>query len=507
MDHSIEQKHSMPGGEGFDLADGAPSEHDGLMEIISQMESRLAALRDSENQRDRLQEEIKNQFDDLDDRERDLRRREAALDGSSSDVRANRAALEAERARIHDSLAEVSKERESLRTREIEVGVMSETLRRDRELLEGRRTQLEAMERELRGREQVLVTQTERIDQEAGELEERKRELAHREAALREREQEAQAMADQQRARADELASQDRELKAAQQRQQAMQAEVISLNRRLADANGMAAEQSRLVEQVRAEGQRSLAEAQKQVEKLETEANRVRVELAKMRRSPLPAAEGSDSVAPRKAGARRPREMSARSRSGVLAMLWLLTVGIAGLGCYMAIALEQPGAGAWLLGLGFAACFVGALGLSSKPLDPSALPVVLFGGLFGGWFPKMLAVVGNALETWDLPLGAVPTEIVPQLPMVLSLLFAGGVVTFLFVFLGASGGLMAQSLFATLAAAGLALLPDPSYSALAAAALLWSGIMGAALARWSMGVPGHEVMDPSLAVGRLARSG
>lgn len=513
MDHSIENKQPL-GGEGFDLADATavPSEHDGLMDIISQMESRLAALRDSENQRDRLQDEIKNQFNDLDERERDLRKREAALDGNSSGMQADRAALEAERRRIHDSLGEVGKERESLRTREIEVGVLSETLRRDRELLESRRAQVEATERELKGREQVLVTQTERIDQEAGELEARRKEIELREAALRELEQETRSLGEQQRDREARLGEQEREMRVAQERYQAMQAEVISLNRRLADANGMAAEQSRMVEQARADGQRALAESQKQCEKFESEANRVRLELAKMRRSPGSAEGGAEAGSDGKVGLERRVKHatvmpSPRARSTILAVIWMLTVGVAGLACYLGIALGQPGAAAWLLGLAFAGCFVGGMACSGKPLDPSSLPIVLFGGTFGAWFPRLFTLVANAIETWDLPLGALPKELLPQLPVAVSLLAAGVVVTFGLLFIGASAALVVQSLFATIGATGLALLPDPTYSALGAGALLWHGIMAAGLARWAMGAPEQQAVEDVPIPARFIRGG
>lgn len=487
MDHSIENKGPFPLADALDA--GAPTgEHDGLMDIISQMEARLAALRDSENQRDRLQDEIKHQFNDLDERERDLRQREASLNGDSGEMQADRVALDAERARIHDSLAQVSQEREGLRTREIEIGVLSETLRRDRELLEGRRAQLEATERDLHGREQVLVTQTERIDQEAGELETRKKELELREAALRELEQETRSLGERQREREDRLAEQEREIRAAQERYQAMQSEVISLNRRLADANGMAAEQAKLVEQTRQEGQRALVESQKQCEKMETEANRVRVELAKIRRSPGTAeGQSAEGATPVRSAGKRPRIMTARSRSATLAVIWLLAVGIAGLACYLGIVLNDPGAAAWLLGLAFAGCFIGGMSCSGKPLDPSTLPLVLFGGTFGLWFPRLFGLVANALETWDLPLNGLPREILPQLPMAVSLLAAGLVVTFGLLFVGASLSLVVQSLCATVAACGLSLLPDPSYSAMGAGVLLWHGIMAAGLARWAMG--------------------
>ncbi len=490
MDHSIENKQPLDLTDAMDAAAGGESgEHDGLMDIISQMEARLAALRDSENQRDRLQDEIKHQFSDLDERERDLRLREASLNGDTGDMQADRAALDAERARIHDSLAQVSQERDGLRTREIEIGVLSETLRRDRELLEGRRAQIEASERELHGREQVLVTQTERIDQEAGELETRKKELELREAALRELEQETRSLGERQREREDRLGEQEREIRAAQERYQAMQAEVISLNRRLADANGMAAEQAKLVEHTRHEGQKALTESQKQCEKMETEANRVRVELAKIRRSPAPTEGGGDqhgAVAPRPA-VRRAKILNARGRSTTLAIIWLLTVGVAGLACYLGIALNDPGAAAWLLGLAFAGCLIGGMGCSGKPLDPSTLPVVLFGGTFGLWFPRLFGLVANALETWDLPLNGLPRELLPQLPMAVSLLTAGLVVSCGLLFIGASLSLVVQSVCATLAACGLSLLPDPTYSAMGAGVLLWHGIMAAGLARWALG--------------------
>lgn len=502
MDHSIEHKQTGAPGDGLDLG-GSASDHDGLMDIISQMESRLAALRDSESQRDRLQEEIRHQFDDLDERERSLRKLEATL-GDTAGFQADHEALEGERARIRESLDAINKERESLRTREIEVQVLTETLRRDRELLEGRRTQLEAAERELRGREQVLVTQTELIDAEAGELEARRKEVAAREDAVREVEARNQAYAEEVRAREVHLAEQERELKVAQERYQAMQSEVISLNRRLADANAMAAEQARQVEQAKAAGHAALAEAQKQCEKLESEATRVRAELAKFRRSPAPGTDGPAEAAPiSRRTTRAPRLSSARSRSTALAVIWLATVAIAALACYLGVALQQPAAAAWLLGLGFAGCFVAGMGCSNKPLDPSSLPIVLFGGTFGAWFPRLFALVANAIETWDLPLGSLPPELLPQLPLAASVLAAGLVITFGLLFLGGSLSLMFQSLFATLGAAALALLPDPSYSSLAAGALLWHGIMAAGLARWAMGTADHVTEAPLS--GRLMR--
>lgn len=501
---SIEPKHPIEEAPTFQIEGQAASDHDGLMEIISQMESRLAALRDSENQRDRLQEEIKHQFHDLDERERDLRRREAALDGSTQHVEADRATLDAERARIHESLAGVARERDSLRTREIEVGVLSETLRRDRELLEGRRAQLEAMERELRGREQVLVTQTERIDQEADELEERRKQLELREAALRELELETRAMAERQRDRENQLEEQQKELALANERYQAMQAEVISLNRRLADANGLAAEQSRKVEAARAEGQLALTEAKKQCERLETEANRVRVELAKLRRSPGSSGDPDAEPAARRRAVRAAAR-SPRARATILALVWLGTVGVAALACYLGISLGQPAAAAWLMGLAFAGCFVASVGFSGKGLDPAALPLVLFAGTFGEWFPRLFALVANAIETWELPLGSIPREILPQLPMAVSLLAAGLVVTLALMFLGGSGGLMVQSLCGTFAAVGLAALPDPTNAALAAGALLWTAVMAAALARWALGPGESETVESGpRSIGRVA---
>ncbi|MEZ6235844.1 MAG: hypothetical protein R3B68_16805 [Phycisphaerales bacterium] len=474
--------------------EGENAEHDNLLDIISQMETRLEALRESENQRDRLQDEIRLQFDDLDARERFLRQREAALDGEADSVQQGRAALDGERSKIHAALDEVANERDTLRTREIEVQVLSETLRRDRELLEGRRSQLEAMERELRGREQVLVTQTELIDQEAGQLKNKKEQLDQMEVTVRERETQARIAEERQKERERALDEREKQVSAAQERFQAMQSEVISLNRRVSDANALAAEHARKAEQTKAEGSRALDEARQHIEKIEAEAQRVRQEVAKLRRSAPTGGEAPDLLAAPSAR-RRPKVRSARSKSISLAVLWLVAMGVTGLACYFGIMLSQPLVAAGLLGIAFAGAFVGALASSTRALDPASLPVILLGGTFGWWFPRFYEMISSALATWDLPLESLPAEILPQLPMAIALLASGMVLALCLAFLGGSIGLMVQSFMATLAATALSLLPDPSSTALAAGALIWHAIMAASLGRWAMQGVSENVME------------
>ncbi|MCA9289365.1 MAG: hypothetical protein KDA05_12305, partial [Phycisphaerales bacterium] len=268
----------------------------------------------------------------------------------------------------------------------------------------------------------------------------------------------------------------------------------ISLNRRVSDANALAAEHARKAEQTKAESSRALDEARQQIERVESEAQRVRQEVAKLRRAAPTGGEGADGPVAR-ASVRRPKIRSARSKSLSLAVLWLVAMGVTGLACYFGIVLAQPLVAAGLLGIAFVGAFVGALASSSRALDPASLPVILLGGTFGWWFPKFYAMIAGALTTWDLPLESLPAEILPQLPMAIALLASGTVLALCLAFLGGSIGLMIQSFMATLAATALAMLPDPSSTALAAGALIWHAIMAASLGRWAMQGGSESVME------------
>lgn len=96
-----------------------------------------------------------------------------------------------------------------------------------------------------------------------------------------------------------------------------------------------------------------------------------------------------------------------------------------------------------------------------------------------------------ALATWSLPVDALPAAVVTELPQAVS------VATLLTITVGIfaltwSGTLLLQIGSVSLFAGALALFPDDSGFALAAAAVIWLVVTGAGLTRWAVRIGGPD---------------
>ncbi|MBK7403958.1 MAG: hypothetical protein IPJ41_04835 [Phycisphaerales bacterium] len=420
--------------------DGVTTSEDDLLDMISSLEARLGDVRELHREHQGLESELDELRNELEARQCDLDEREQLLRESSTEVRSERRHIEEERREILAEQEAIERRRAELEAKEHEVAARFSSV-------DDMRAKLEAAEAALKAEREKREKEAEAFRREQAELAKREEELAAHAATAGDQSQEIKDLAAQ-LAEAHKIAM----------------ARTLEAEKRAGEANQRALDMERRCRELAGECdvvRRELQGSREQVRKLELEL-------------------------PKRIYQHQTRlERGDRVRRGIATgATWIcvaFTMAAAGMFGFQGAAAQA----ALMLGLAFAAYFYGSQAIAGRLLDPPAIVIGLIGATFGLWFPMWTNAVTQALTTWSLPTGGLPDAVASQLPLAVSVATAGLTMTVGVFALTWSGGLLFQVGAVSLLAGGLAMFPDTSGFALGAAALLWSAVTGAGLARWA----------------------
>lgn len=420
--------------------DGVSTSEDDLLDMISSLEAHLGDVRELHRERQDMETELDDLRAELDARRCELDERESLLQESSTEVRSERKQIEQER-----------------------LAVLAE-----QEAVERRRREIEAKEQEVSSR--------------FSNVDEMRAKLEAAETALRaereKREQEAEAFRREQA----ELATRESELAAHAATAGIDSQEIKDLAAQLAEAHKVAMARTMEADKRATEAQQRALEMERRCKELSGECDIVRKELQGSREQVRQA----EQELPKRLYQQHAKiERGDRVKRGVVTgATWIcvaLTMAAAGMSGLQGDASQA----ALMLGLAFAAYFFGSQAIAGRLLDPPAIVIGLIGASFGLWFPMWTNAVTEALATWSLPVEGLPEAVSAQLPLALSVATAGLTMTVGVFALTWSGNLLFQVGAVSIFAGALAMLPDQSGFALAAAAVVWTAVTGAGLARWA----------------------
>lgn len=453
MDNFREQAEFKPGA-GSVVIDGVDTTEDDLLDMISSLEERLGDVRELHQERQEIEDELDELRNELESREAELEEREQILSESSSEISTERARLQAER----DALLAQQKS------------------------LEAKHAELEAKE----------ASAGERV----AAVDEMQARLEAAEAALRSERERREAEAEAFRREQEELAVRERELAAHAAEKGAESPEITALAAQLAEAQKLANERAAEAEKRANDAQQRTAQLETRCRELADQCEVVRKELKGSREQ----ARRVEQELPQRIVQQQLRtSKSNQTRRGVaVGMTWLaatVTAGAAAVAGFNA----DPNQASLMLGLTFAAFFFGSHAVAGRLFDAPAIVIGLIGASFGWWFPMWSAAVAQALVTWSLPVDALPAAVVAELPQAVAVSTALLTITVGIFALTWSGSLLFQVGSVSVFAGGLALFPDQSGFALAAAAVIWLVVTGTGLTRWAAsltGVSSAPVVNP-----------
>ena len=420
--------------------EGTDTNEDDLLEMISSLEARLCDVRELHREQQDLEDELEGLHADLDARAAELDEREHMLGESSTEIESERGSIEESRAAIAAQQAELERRRAELEAKEQQIGERFSSV-------DQMQAKLEAAEAALRTEREKRQAEAEAFRREQAELAARERELAAQAAKVGNQAPEIAALATQ-LAEAQKLAN---------QRAEEAERRANEAHRRTLELEGRCKELAGECEVVR----RELKGSREQVKRVEQE---------------LPARLMKRQL--------RAQQTDTRLRTVLTALTWLCvaaTMGAAGLAGSNGAAPDAV----TMLGLAFAAFFVGAQALAGRLFDAPGVVIGGIGASFGWWFPLWTRAVVQALETWSLPVEALPVSVAAQLPLAVSVATATLTLTVGLFALTWSGSLLFQTGFVSLLAGALALFPDSSGFALGAAAVIWVAVTGTGLTRWA----------------------
>jgi hypothetical protein len=438
MDSYREQAEFKPT-PGAMVIDGVDTTEDDLLEMITSLEARLGDVRELQQEREGIEDELAALREELESREAEIEQREQMLSDTSSEIQSEKDALRAER----DALLAQQQE------------------------LEAKRAELEAKEAD--------------AGQRVAAVDEMQARLEAAEAALRAERQRRAAEAEQFRREQQELALRERELAAHAAEKGQGSPEIATLAAQLAEAQQLATRRAGEAEERAAEAEKRTLQLEARCRELADQCEVVRKELKGSREqvrrveTELPQRIVKQQLASQRAEQAR--------RTVAVACTWLAAASCAGAASVAALNADPRQAGL-LLGLTFAAFFFGSHALAGRLFDAPAIVIGAIGASFGWWFPMWGQAVAQALATWSLPVESLPLAVQAELPLAASVTTALLAVTVGIFALTWSGALLFQVGAVSVLAGALALLPDDSGFALGAAAVLWLTVTGTGLTRW-----------------------
>jgi len=446
MDSFREQAEFKPSG-GSVVIDGVDTSEDDLMHMISSLEERLGDVRELHQERQGIEDELEELRHELESRQAEIEEREQILTESSTELRDERERLTRER---------------------------DEMLAQQR-ALEEKRAELEA--RESSSGERLAA------------VDEMQARLGAAEAALRAERERRESEAETFRREQAELAAREKELAAHAASEGKNSPETVELAAQLAEAQKLANQRAAEAEQRATEAQDRTIQLESRCRELADQCDVVRRELKGSREQ----ARRIEHELPQRIARQQLKagRVEQTRRNVAISLTWLCAVVIAGTAAVAGIN-NDPTQAALLFGMTFAAFFFGSHAVAGRLFDAPAIVIGLIGTSFGWWYPMWTAAVSQALATWSLPVDALPTAVMTELPEALSVATALLTITVGIFALTWSGTLLFQIGSVSLFAGALALFPDDSGFALAAAAVIWLVVTGAGLTRWAVRTGGSD---------------
>ncbi len=459
MDNFREQAEFKPTGGAF-VIDGVDTSEDDLLVMISSLEERLGDVRELHQERQDIEDELEDLRTELESREAEIEQREQLLTESSSEIHTERSQLQEER----------------------------DALLAQQRALEAKQAELEA--KEASASERVAV------------VDEMQARLEAAEAALRTERERRKTEAETFRREQEELAIRERELAAHAAEQGKNTPEIIELAAQLREAQQLANQRADEAEKRANEAQQHTIKLESRCRELADQCDVVRRELKGTREQ----ARRVEQELPQRIVQEQLRLNRAEQarRSVGISLTWLCAVVTTGAAVVAGVN-SDPTQAALMLGMTFAAFFFGSHALAGRLFDAPAIVIGLIGASFGWWFPMWSLAVAQALATWSLPVDALPVAIVAELPQAVSVATALLTLTVGIFALTWSGPLLFQIGSVSLFAGGLALFPDESGFALAAAAVVWLVVTGTGLTRWASRIAG--AVGPTAAPRELSMAG
>lgn len=461
----------------IETKDGPSEDH--LLEVISDIETRLSHIRASQAERSRLESEILERSSELAEREETLSEREISLLAEERALASKSEALDAEKDSLDRNRKELERKLRQLQERQAELERRARDTEHKAEDLDAERRELielqsaiEAQSTDLEARESLVRAQSEAVDGERRALDSTRAQLELERAALQETARRQAEQAQALKELAADLARREAEYAERGQEFDRLKAQFESAQAELTNTQKVAKSSA---EQAQAEQARA-ADLARRCRELEAEREKVRTELTKTKRELDTAAKVQASAAPILA---RPK-----SRGPAAIAVWIAVMASTALATSVGWA-GATGTAGLIYGLTFAIMLFGTHAVARRVWEASWIPIAAFFGAAGLWFGDWVIALSTALQTWELPTWLTSELNAPQLPLALAVLTAGLVANAGLYMLTGSESVMGQVFFGTMLATFLVAMPNSSEGAVAAAAVLWMALAGASMARWA----------------------
>lgn len=460
----------------------SPTE-DHLLEVISDIETRLSHIRESQARRSQLEVEMLERTEELTERETQIETREMsllaeerAISDRARSVAAENERLEAQRRKMESLLRQLSEKQADLERREHDTVSRVEDVESERRALEVLQRQIETQGTDIAAREALIHAQTEAIDSERRSVEETRARLESERAVLAETARRQAEQSRQLKELAGELEGREREFaqriseyEALKSQMNAIQSELTSTKKSAASSSEAAKAQQLKAEEL----QRRCAELEVEREKFRVELSRTRVQL-------------NATPAPQAAPVRLPD--TSRLRAPLAIAVWLLATGSAAGAAVTAMHSAALTTGATLFGLVFACMLLANQAIARRLWDTGALPVAVFFGAAGLWFERWVNVLATALSSWELPSGLAELAGTPGLALAAGVLSAGLVANMGLYLVTRSEAVMGNVFFGTILATALVLIPGEKSAMAMAACVGWMALAAGSMGLWSVRV-------------------
>lgn len=455
---------------------------DHLLEVISDIETRLSHIRESQARRSQLEVELLERTEELSERESQIETREMSLLAEERAIsdRAQSVTLESERLESHRRemerrLRELQERHAELERREQNTASRAEDLDSERSELQALQRQIESQGTDIAEREALIRAQVDAIDAERrsvaehrGQIETERRILAETAHKQAEQSRQLKELAGELESREAEFAQRMNEYEQLKAQLDVMQTELSSTRKSAASTAEEAVQQQKKAEEL----QRRCAELEAEREKFRVELSRTRVQLD---------ASAKAAVA---APVRLPD--ATRQHHPLAVGMWLVSTVTAAAAAVAAIQTGTLVVAATIFGVAFAFMMLMSQGIARRMWDTGVLPIAAFFAAGGLWFERWVGVLGTALETWQLPGSLGEVASMPGLPLALGVCSAGLVANMGMYLVTRSEAVMGNVFFGTVLATVLVLLPGNASAMGFAAAVTWMALAAASMGVWAV---------------------
>ncbi len=456
-----------------------PSE-DHLLDVITDIEARLSHIRASQAERSRLETELVERSCELAEREGTLSERELAILSEeraiadrAAEIDREQAEFDRQRRELEKRLREVQERQAHLEALERDTQSKVGDVEAEKQELADLQSAIEEQQYDLSARETLIRAQADTLDSERRAIESARSHVELERQSLSETARKQAEQSRQLKALAEDLARREQEYA---QRMDEYDQLRTRLDEVAAELNTTRQAAEKTAADAQSEQAKS-AELTRRCRELESERERIRLELNKTRRErDLAAHVPAQPQVLRKPASRAPHAM----------VMWVTISTLGALAALLALGGAALSTYGTVFGIAFAIAIVASQGIGRRLGETAYLPVAAFFGAIGLWFGDWVGALTTALATWDLPEWLLLEVNGPQLPIGLAVLTAGLVANAALYTITNSEGVMGQVFFGTLLATTLVMMPTATPGSMAFAGMLWLSIAAAALGRWSV---------------------